>query len=497
MSEEETANTKQNEESDYDGFGAWLCEEYESGSQDVPPTPRNLFRPGMSIELNEENYRSMLCVGSITRVSGDFVLAHFDGWEDSWDVWYRFDAPEIRPIGTCKAIGCELYPPFYAPDADTWEKTGDWDSYLVAKNYVAAPIEAFSKLCISEVNEQSMIQSLFVLSANKVASIAYCYVGIWNKIGYYLDEKLRHTKVCTICGIDYLMGYKCVKAFTIRQELRSPEGRSMQTGSVCSLPCFANFKESFIGNLPQDKFTISLADQNESSIQSPFDHLMAMPSRDRTISSPQASDTPSAGNLFRIGMKIEAVDPNFPEMYCPCTVLRCVGDEVMFNFDGWGHYWDMWLYWYSPLMRPIGTTQLIKKALTIYNLSTDPFQWESYLKESNSIAAPKKAFSELYVCEFSHSDAVLPLSLLVVNSLLRIRDKTKFSRCIQLFPFVINGKPFQLKECFICKKRYFRGWLAIPAFTVPKYLRQPNWMAQLCSHSCLREYHKDNIGGYI
>ena len=493
--ENSTEESTKQEESDYDGFSAWLCEEYMSGSEDPPPSPRNLFRPDMAIELNEKNNPNMWCVGSVKRVNGDFLFTHFDGWDDYWDVWYRWDASEIRPVGTCLTLGCKLDAPYQGDDAETWTRTGNWDSYLAAKNCVAAPIEAFSKLFVSEVNEHSIVQSLFVLSANKVASISHCYVGLRQIIGPNLDEKLKHAKICTICADIYLLGYKCVKAFTLQQQLRSPAGRLNQTGSVCSLPCLAYFKEKFIGNLPQEKSTISQSYLFKSTIQSPFDHLMTKSYRDRTVSSPQQSDIPFEKNLFRIGMKIEVVDPNYPTMYCPCTVLRSCGDEVLINFDGWAHSWDMWLYWYSPLMRAIGTTELLGKSLCIYFITTNPFEWETYLKDSNSDAAPPNAFSKLYICEFL--DSVVSLITLATNALLEFRDRLKFSRCTQLFPFQINEKSFHVRDCYICKKRYYQGWLAIPAFTLPRSLHQSTGTAQLCSRGCLKEFHKRHIGDFI
>ena len=489
-------SSEQKEESDYDGFGPWVCEDYVNGFQDLPPSPRNLFRPEMGIELNEKNYPYMWCVGSVASVSGDFVLTHFDGWRNYWDVWYRWDAPEIRPVGTCQAMGCKVHSPYQGDDAVTWERTGNWDSYLAAKNYVAAPIEAFSKLFVSEVSDRSMIQSLFVLSANKVASVSHCYIGLRQIIGPSLEEKLKQTKVCTVCSTAYLLGYKCVKAFTLQQQLRSPEGRLSQTGSICSLPCLAYFKELYIGNLPQEKCTISLPYQHKSTIDSPFDYLFTKSSRECTISSQQKSDLPSVKNLFRRGMKVEAVDPNYPTMYCPCTILRSSGDEVMINFDGWGHSWDIWLYRYSPLLRSIGTTESLSNTLTNYNVTDGTFDWGKYLKDTNSIAAPPNAFSKLYICEFSTTDAVAPLSVLSINALLKFRDKLKFSHCRRIFPFQINGKPFQVKDCSICKKLYYKGWLAIPAFTIQKY-HNSFGTAKLCSSRCLKVFHRNSIGPFV
>ena len=51
------------QDSDCEGFEHWANIPNYSQSPLVPPTPENLFRLGMGVELNEVNYPSMLCVG--------------------------------------------------------------------------------------------------------------------------------------------------------------------------------------------------------------------------------------------------------------------------------------------------------------------------------------------------------------------------------------------------------------------------------------------------
>ena len=483
------------QDSDCEGFEQWANITPYSTSSLVPPTPDNLFRSGMGIELNETNYPGMLCVGSILKVSGDYVFAHFDGWEHSWDVWYRWNSPEIRPVGTCESLKCQLYTPYQGADSTLWEQTGNWSSYLEAKNCVAAPVEAFSKLCQADSNDSSMIQPLLVISGNKVASIAHCYVGLEGYIGHYLYEKLQKIQICTMCNSSYLLGYKCVKAFTIQENLRTKAGIKERTGSLCSLSCFGQFQEKFIGFTSNKKWRASNSYLPQDNINSPFDYLTVTSSRDKDISTPQPADKPSDNNLFRVGMKLECVDIGYPTMYCPVTILRVDGDEVMVNFDSWGHMWDIWLYWHSTQIRPIGTTEARGDTVTAYFEHTQPFTWSKYLQDTNSIAAPKTAFSKLYACELSdNTDAILPLSYLVINKLLACKSRMKFDSCTQIFPFQVNGKCFNVKNCYICKTRYFLGWIAIPAFCLPNNVKDPSYVAHLCSKKCLSKYRQECIG---
>ena len=481
-------------DSDCEGFEQWANITPYS-PQLVPPTAENLFRPGMGIELNEQNYSSMLCVGSILKVSGDYVLAHFDGWDHSWDVWYRWNSPEIRPVGTCVSLECQLYTPYQGTDSTLWKQTGNWSSYLAAKNCVAAPVKAFSKLCVSDSKDPSIIQPLLVLSANKVVSIMHCYVGLEGYIGHCLYEKLKKINSCTMCNSSYLLGYKCVKAFTIHEKLKTKSGLKENTGSLCSLSCCSQFDEMFIGFTPKQKCLASKPSLIQNEIKSPFGYLTLTSSRDSDVSIPRPADKPSDNNLFRVGMKLECVDVGYPTMYCPATILRVDGDEVMINFDGWGHMWDIWLYWCSTQIRPVGTTEAIGRTVTTYFVHAEPFTWSQYLLDTNSIVAPKNAFSELFACNFSdNTDTILPLRYLVINKLLACESRMKLDSCTQILPFQINGRYSNVKCCYICKIRYWKGWIAIPAFCLPNNVKNPTFVAHLCSKNCLIKYRQECIG---
>ena len=485
------------ENTNYDGFDKWVQDPYEPDGVDLPPTPSNLFRPGMAIELNESNYPSMWCVGSIKRVSGEFVLAHFDGWGDAWDVWYRWDASEMRPVGTCAALRHQLDPPFQGPDADIWSQTGDWDSYLAHKNNLPAPIEAFSPLFVSDSDDGSIIQSLQALAANKVASIKHCFVYLDCKIGHNLFSKLQNAKLCCICQESYLIGFRCVKAFTLQKYLKCDEHRPLHTGTVCSSSCLFRFNKDYIGYLQKEKIQFT-ATKNDIDLY--FGYLLAIESsRNPKDTEPSPEDHPSPSNLFRVGMKIESVDSNYPDWYCACTVLRSCGDEVLVNFDGWGPHWDMWCDWRSPKLRPIGTSKRLGANLSI-GFPAREVAWSEYAEEIADIAAPVRAFSKLYVCEFGdHHGGIAPLSILAINTLLQCTNLNCHipNQCAQIFPFTVNGSPFRIRTCSICSKSYFQGWMAVKPFTLPTNFRIGSTILLLCSRNCLRQFHLENIGDLV
>ena len=61
--------------------------------------------------------------------------------------------------------------------------------------------------------------------------------------------------------------------------------------------------------------------------------------------------TPS---VFRIGMKLEAVDKKNWSLICVATVADNLGERILVHFDGWDHIYDYWCDITSPSIHPVG-----------------------------------------------------------------------------------------------------------------------------------------------
>ncbi|KAG8587659.1 hypothetical protein GDO81_005742 [Engystomops pustulosus] len=59
-------------------------------------------------------------------------------------------------------------------------------------------------------------------------------------------------------------------------------------------------------------------------------------------------------NLFKTGMKLEAVDKKNPFLICPATVGDVKGDEIFITFDGWRGAFDYWCKFDSRDIFPVG-----------------------------------------------------------------------------------------------------------------------------------------------
>ncbi|XP_068120641.1 lethal(3)malignant brain tumor-like protein 1 [Hyperolius riggenbachi] len=107
--------------------------------------------------------------------------------------------------------------------------------------------------------------------------------------------------------------------------------------------------------------------------------------------------TPKIGappSLFRVGMKLEAVDKMNPSLICVASITDVVEDRFLVHFDNWGDTYDYWCDPSSPYVHPVGWCQEHGKPLTPPQdyPAPDNFTWEEYLAEKRSTAVPAQAF---------------------------------------------------------------------------------------------------------
>ncbi|XP_063975981.1 lethal(3)malignant brain tumor-like protein 3 isoform X2 [Diachasmimorpha longicaudata] len=103
---------------------------------------------------------------------------------------------------------------------------------------------------------------------------------------------------------------------------------------------------------------------------------------------------PYGKNLFKVGMKLEGIDPEHPSRYCVLTVFEVVGYRIRLHFDGYPENFDFWVNADSMDVFPVGWSEKNGHKL-------DPpkgyvptnFSWNAYLKTCKATPAPKTAFS--------------------------------------------------------------------------------------------------------
>ncbi|XP_037668376.1 lethal(3)malignant brain tumor-like protein 1 isoform X8 [Choloepus didactylus] len=99
-------------------------------------------------------------------------------------------------------------------------------------------------------------------------------------------------------------------------------------------------------------------------------------------------------NGFKLGMKLEGIDPQHPSMYFILTVAEVCGYRLRLHFDGYSECHDFWINANSPDIHPAGWFEKTGHKLQPPKDYPDPdtFCWEKYLEETGSSPVPTWAF---------------------------------------------------------------------------------------------------------
>lgn len=102
---------------------------------------------------------------------------------------------------------------------------------------------------------------------------------------------------------------------------------------------------------------------------------------------------PYTKNGFKVGMKLEGIDPQRPSNYCVLTVAEVLGYRIRLHFDGYLDRHDFWQNADSLNIFPVGWCDKNNHKLHPpkgYTFSS--FNWTSYLKTCKAQAAPRPLF---------------------------------------------------------------------------------------------------------
>ncbi|KMQ94309.1 lethal malignant brain tumor-like 3 protein [Lasius niger] len=102
---------------------------------------------------------------------------------------------------------------------------------------------------------------------------------------------------------------------------------------------------------------------------------------------------PYSKNHFRVGMKLEGIDPERPSRYCVLTIVEIVGYRMRLHFDGYPENYDFWVNADSMNIFPAGWAEKNGKKLDPpKGYVTGNFNWNAYLKICKATAAAKNIF---------------------------------------------------------------------------------------------------------
>ncbi|KAL4236917.1 SAM domain binding [Mactra antiquata] len=99
-------------------------------------------------------------------------------------------------------------------------------------------------------------------------------------------------------------------------------------------------------------------------------------------------------NNFRVGMKLEGIDPMRQSKFCALSVSEVCGYRIRLHFEGYSECYDFWVDMDSPFIFPVGFCEKNGKVLQPpKGFSVEEFSWTSFLKLTKATPVPKNLFS--------------------------------------------------------------------------------------------------------
>lgn len=101
-------------------------------------------------------------------------------------------------------------------------------------------------------------------------------------------------------------------------------------------------------------------------------------------------------NGFKVGMRMEAIDPQHASLFCVVSVREVQGYRMRLHFDEYPELHDFWVNADSADIFPAGWCERNGRALRPpHSHAAASFSWPLYLKQVRAIAAPRHLFSHI------------------------------------------------------------------------------------------------------
>ncbi|XP_038186690.1 lethal(3)malignant brain tumor-like protein 1 isoform X1 [Arvicola amphibius] len=139
-------------------------------------------------------------------------------------------------------------------------------------------------------------------------------------------------------------------------------------------------------------------------------------------------------NGFKLGMKLEGIDPQHPSMYFILTVAEVCGYRLRLHFDGYSECHDFWVNANSPDIHPAGWFEKTgHKLQPPKGYKAEEFSWSQYLRSTRAQAAPKHLF-------ISQSQSSPPVGFQVGMKLEAVDRMNPSLVCVASVTDVVDGR---------------------------------------------------------
>ncbi|XP_034274672.1 lethal(3)malignant brain tumor-like protein 3 isoform X3 [Pantherophis guttatus] len=139
-------------------------------------------------------------------------------------------------------------------------------------------------------------------------------------------------------------------------------------------------------------------------------------------------------NGFKVGMKLEGVDPEHQSMYCVLTIAEICGYRIKLHFDEYPDCYDFWLNADSSDIHPVGWCEKTGHKLhPPKGYKEDEFNWPAYLKKCKAQAAPKSLFE-------NQNTTVIPSGFRVGMKLEAVDKKNPAFICVATVTDMVDNR---------------------------------------------------------
>uniref|UniRef100_V9KBW8 L(3)mbt-like 3 n=1 Tax=Callorhinchus milii TaxID=7868 RepID=V9KBW8_CALMI len=143
---------------------------------------------------------------------------------------------------------------------------------------------------------------------------------------------------------------------------------------------------------------------------------------------------PQSKNGFKVGLKLEGVDPEHPSMYCALTVAEVCGYRIRLHFDRYSDCYDFWVNVDSPDIHPVGWCEKTGHKLhPPKGFKEDEFNWHLYMKMCKAQAAPKSLFE-------NQNTTITPLGFRVGMKLEAVDKKNPTFICVATVADMVDNR---------------------------------------------------------
>ncbi|XP_046994712.1 lethal(3)malignant brain tumor-like protein 3 [Schistocerca americana] len=144
---------------------------------------------------------------------------------------------------------------------------------------------------------------------------------------------------------------------------------------------------------------------------------------------------PYMKNGFKVGMKLEGIDPEHPSYFCVLTVSDVQGYRIRLHFDGYPDNYDFWVNADSVDIFPAGWCEKNNHKLhPPKGYSPASFNWNAYLKQCHAQAAPRNLFAN------KPGNAVCPSGFRIGMKLEAVDRKNKNLVCVATVADIVDNR---------------------------------------------------------